>query len=133
MEDAAVNSPSLHSSEDTLQVIDEAAGEAIESNTVLRTDAKCQTPVVHCESKGSDQLCLLDLLDPGDLVLADRGFDIQDILQARSVQLNIPPFLNKREKFTPEEQMLTKRVSRARIHVERAIERMKNINILDIS
>lgn len=46
---------------------------------------------------------LLDLLDPGHLVIADRGFDIQDILQARSIQLNIPPFLNRREKFTPQE------------------------------
>lgn len=73
---------------------------------------------------------LLDLLDAGDLVIADRGFDIQDLLQAHSIQLDIPPFLNKRGKFTPQEDMLTKRSARARIHVERAIERMKKLKII---
>lgn len=73
---------------------------------------------------------LLNLLDPGDLVIADRGFDILDILQAHGIQLNIPPFLNKREKLTSQEEMTTKRIARARIHVERAIERMKKFKII---
>ena len=35
---------------------------------------------------------LLDLIEPGDLFLADKGFTIEDILGARKVQLNIPHF-----------------------------------------
>ncbi len=33
------------------------------------------------------------LLDSGDSVMADRGFDIEEDLMLRGVRLNIPPFL----------------------------------------
>lgn len=33
---------------------------------------------------------LFDLLDPGDIVIADRGFLIRDILNPRKVDINIP-------------------------------------------
>lgn len=51
MEDAAVNYLSLQASENTFQIIDEAAREATENNTDLGMDATCQTLFVHCESK----------------------------------------------------------------------------------
>ena len=35
---------------------------------------------------------LVDLLEEGDAVMADRGFNIQDILTKKKVYLNIPPF-----------------------------------------
>lgn len=71
-----------------------------------------------------------DILEPGDLVIADRGFLIKDILQRNKVNLNIPPFLSGRERLTPQEEILTKRIARVRIHVERAIERMKKFKII---
>ncbi|ELT89275.1 hypothetical protein CAPTEDRAFT_127344 [Capitella teleta] len=73
---------------------------------------------------------LVDILNPRDLVIADRGFDIQDILQKKNVDLNIPPFLKKRPRLTPQEEILTKRIARVRIHVERAIERMKKFRVI---
>lgn len=73
---------------------------------------------------------LLDLLNPDDLVMADRGFDIKDLLQPRNVHLNIPPFLKNRKNLTPQEEIDTKRIARVRIHVERAIERMKKFKII---
>ena len=72
----------------------------------------------------------LDKLNPGDLVIADRGFDIKDLLQTRKVHLNIPPFLMNRVRLTAQEEILTKRIARVRIHVERAIERMKKFKII---
>ena len=35
---------------------------------------------------------ILDMLDKGDTLMADRGFDIEGDLILRGVRLNIPPF-----------------------------------------
>lgn len=35
---------------------------------------------------------LIDLLEKGDHLMADRGFNIGDLLTRRGVKLNIPPF-----------------------------------------
>ena len=36
---------------------------------------------------------LWDLLESEDNVMADRGFDIADVLEEKGIMLNIPPFL----------------------------------------
>jgi len=71
---------------------------------------------------------VLQQLNSGDLILADKGFVIQDIVPP-GVFVNVPPFLLKSQ-FTPQEVMCTKRIARARIHVQRAIERIKGFQIL---
>lgn len=38
---------------------------------------------------------LVDLLEEGDVVMADKGFNIRDILTKKQVYLNIPPFSKK--------------------------------------
>ena len=72
---------------------------------------------------------LLDLLDPGDSVMADRGFTIADMLDLRGVTLNIPPTKVK-DQLTPSELTTTRRIANLRIHVERAIGRIKNFKLL---
>jgi hypothetical protein len=57
--------------------------------------------------------------------LIKSAYLIRDILDPRKIDLNIPPFLSGRDRLTPQEEILTKRIARVRIHVERAIERMK--------
>ncbi|XP_067681957.1 uncharacterized protein [Haliotis asinina] len=72
----------------------------------------------------------LQLLEHGDLVLADRGFLISDDLAACGAQLAIPSFTRGKSQLSPKEIEMGRRLSRVRIHVERAIERVKNFKIL---
>jgi len=72
----------------------------------------------------------LNYIKPGDLVLADRGFTITDLLLVKHATLNIPPFLGQRSKFTAQEELKTRRIAKARIHVERVIERIKKFKLL---
>ena len=66
---------------------------------------------------------------PGDLILADKGFLIQDIVP-KGVSVNIPPFL-EHGRFTESEAKVTKSIARCRIHVERANARLKDFKILN--
>ena len=72
---------------------------------------------------------ILKLLEPGDAVMADRGFEIADDLPL-GVALNIPPFLGEQEQFSEEDEIKTRRIAKHRIHVERAIQRIKSFRIL---
>ena len=59
---------------------------------------------------------ILDLLEQGDSVMADRGFDIQDDLTLRGVRLNIPPFLKGKSQLTESELVETRRIASIRFH-----------------
>lgn len=73
---------------------------------------------------------VLALLDSGDNVMVDRGFDIRDILPD-GVTLNMPPFLAGRDQLYAAETEETMTIASVRIHVERAIGRIKTYHILD--
>ena len=72
----------------------------------------------------------LDLLEIGDLVLADRGFLISDEIAARSCFLSIPAFTRGQSQLTQQQVETSRSIARVRIHVERAIGRLKNFKIL---
>ncbi len=72
---------------------------------------------------------LLDLLEEGDIVMADKGFTIQRDCQAKKAILNTPPFLSQNKQFTPNEVSETQEIASLRIHVERAIQRIKDNNL----
>ncbi|XP_069105937.1 uncharacterized protein [Argopecten irradians] len=74
---------------------------------------------------------LLDLLEPGDNVMADKGFTIADLLKERLCTLNIPPFKGKSNQFTIKEVFETQEIAQVRIHVERSIGRVKNFHLFD--
>ena len=73
---------------------------------------------------------LLDILEPGDSVMADKGFTIADLLAAKGVSLNIPP-MKTQNQFTEKELVETRRIASVRIHVEKAIRRIKAFQILE--
>lgn len=68
--------------------------------------------------------------DRGDSVMADKWFTVEDLLPL-GVSLNIPPFLEKKGKMSPEEVAETQSIASLRIHVERGINKIKNFHIWD--
>ena len=74
---------------------------------------------------------LLDKLQPGDSIMADRGFDIMDNLAPRGVKLNIPPLIRGKSQLDQRELIETLRIASLRIHIERCMERIKNFHIFD--
>ena len=60
--------------------------------------------------------------------MADKGFDIQNDLPA-GASFNIPPFLRNKDHLSLSEEQETRHIASLRIHVERAIERIKTFRI----
>ena len=73
---------------------------------------------------------VLDLIESGDNIMVDRGFDIKDIVP-EGVTVNMPPFLAGRNQLTAAETEETMTITSVRIHVERAIGQIKTYHILD--
>ena len=74
---------------------------------------------------------LLEYLEEGDSVMADRGFNISKLLDVKGVTLNIPPSLHKSGQLSECNRVKTRRIALVRMHVERAIGRIKNYHILE--
>ena len=71
----------------------------------------------------------LDLLEEGDVVMADKGFNIQDLLAVRGVRLSAPPVMRKNN-VSASASTLTRRIANKRIHIERMIRKLKSFKIL---
>lgn len=76
-----------------------------------RTSDKCIT-----ENSG-----ILKNLLPGDLVLADRGFTINEDVLYYQAALNIPAFTKGKSQLHPTDVEKTRNIATVRIHVERVI------------
>lgn len=63
----------------------------------------------------------LDILEPNDLVLADKGFNMHDVFKLRGVDLEIPAFVCKKQQLHPLSVEATRKIANVRIHVERCI------------
>ena len=62
--------------------------------------------------------------------MADRGFVIYDELKELGVVLNIPCFLAGKDQLTAAEVKESQSIASVRIHVERAIQRVKKFRVL---
>ena len=60
---------------------------------------------------------LLDLLENNDPVMADKGFDIEDIFHKKKIKLNIT--LQSKGQFSVTEAKNTKSIAKLCIHVDR--------------
>ena len=73
----------------------------------------------------------LNNIDPFDQIMADKGFTIEKQLLLRGAKLIIPPGVKGQQQMLPQEVQDTKHIANFRIHVERAIGRMKDFRILN--
>ena len=55
------------------------------------------------------------LLEEGDAVMADHGFEIQDLLASKKVYLNIPPFMRSKDQVNPDKEDETREIASVRI------------------
>ena len=78
-----------------------------------------------------NQCGIMNYINCGDSLLVDKGFTIQDLVLARQARVFIPTFLGKQDSFIKEEVILTKRIGKACIHVERFNKRLKKFRLLD--
>ena len=128
----------------TTQVIIDCSELFIETPSSLRTQSVAYSNYKHHNTakglvdlyagRSSDKQItndcgILKLLEDGDSVMADNGFDVESDLP-NGISLNIPPFLCNKEHLSLEEETGTRRIASVRIHVERAIARVKNFRIL---
>ena len=63
----------------------------------------------------------LDYICPGDVVMADRGFNISDDLAVIGAHLEIPASTRGKKQLSMSEVEKTRQIARVRVHVERVI------------
>ena len=69
---------------------------------------------------------LLDLIEPGDTILANKGFPrIESDVNANGGVLVMPPFKHKKNPFSSSENKTAYQCASVRVHVKRCIARMK--------
>ena len=64
---------------------------------------------------------LFNFLEPGDTILADRGFDIKESTALYCARVEFPAFTKGKKQLTGIEVEQTRRIAHVRFHVERVI------------
>lgn len=62
---------------------------------------------------------------PGDVVLADRGFTVEDVIALHGAKLEIPAFTRGKSQLSDSEVRKTRALASVRIHVERVIGHLR--------
>jgi len=80
----------------------------------------CQKVGGHPSDKYITEHCgILKELLPGDIVLAERGFDIAESVGMMQAQLHIPAFTKGKQQLSALKVENTRTIVNVRIHVER--------------
>ena len=71
----------------------------------------------------------IEQLNPGDVIMADKGFNVQDLLALKNVRLLAPPMMGK-GKVSSKATTMTRRIAKSRVHVERMIRKLKCFQLI---
>ena len=74
---------------------------------------------------------ILNLIERGDQVLADRGFTIEQEVATRGGILEIPSFTKGKSQLSAEDVDESRKIANVRIHIERVIGRLRKWTILN--
>lgn len=58
---------------------------------------------------------------PGDVILADRGFDIAESVALMQASVEVPTFMGGKKQLSGVDVIKTRKIANVRIHVERVI------------
>jgi hypothetical protein len=73
---------------------------------------------------------LVDICDPTDSVMADKGFNVQDLFCTQNFTINIPTFFRKKNRMSGEIVVKDRKIASKRVHIERIIGLGKTFKIL---
>lgn len=66
-----------------------------------------------------------------DAIMSDKGFHVENECLERGIELIRPHFLRRKTKFSKQEAKVNDEIAKARIHVERVIQRLKQFKIFN--
>ena len=73
---------------------------------------------------------LVNICDPGDSIMSDKGFNVQDLFAPKDVKVNIPTFFKKKNRMSNHTVLRNRKISSKRVHIERLIGLAKTFKIL---
>ncbi|XP_045781879.1 uncharacterized protein LOC123878621 [Maniola jurtina] len=73
---------------------------------------------------------LVNRCDSGDSIMADRGFNVQDIFATKDVTINIPTYLKGKTQIPGIRIVQDRKLASKRVHIERIIGLAKTYKIL---
>ncbi|KAK4320932.1 hypothetical protein Pmani_008248 [Petrolisthes manimaculis] len=80
------------------------------------------------------QICersnLLNKVESGDSIMADKGFNVQDMFIDPNVEINIPEFFRKKTRLSEKSVLKDRKIASKRVHVERLIGLAKTFKML---
>ena len=89
---------------------------------------------VYRSSTSDRQICersnLTTLCEPGDSIMSDKGFNVQDLFIPSHVTINIPEFFKKKNRMSAKSVANDRKIASKRVHVERIIGLAKTFKIL---
>ena len=73
---------------------------------------------------------IMKQIEPNDILLVERGFTVQDLVNPLQAHIKIPAFLKVRNSLSAAEELSTQKIAKARVHVERLNQRLKQFRLI---